>query len=178
MYYRITQLCKNKIYGNSSKKARRKIEVYYNKFMNWYNILEAVCMHTINPKGSQLLNTQELVALTLCTVEKPRITDNHFSLCSTSMDSINCRSCSSVLFTMEKKSMCRCTHVVPTCVVQRAAVIIEYPKRYVANKHRRSNVLINFSQENDNPGSSHHGAVETNLTRNPEVVGSVPGLAQ
>ena len=26
--------------------------------------------------------------------------------------------------------------------------------------------------------SSHHGAVETNLTRNHEVVGSIPGLAQ
>ena len=27
-------------------------------------------------------------------------------------------------------------------------------------------------------GNSHHGAVETNLTRNCEVVGSIPGLAQ
>ena len=27
-------------------------------------------------------------------------------------------------------------------------------------------------------GSSHHGAVETNLTRNHEVAGSIPGLAQ
>ena len=26
--------------------------------------------------------------------------------------------------------------------------------------------------------SSHHGAVETNLTRNHEVMGSIPGLAQ
>ena len=27
-------------------------------------------------------------------------------------------------------------------------------------------------------GSSHHGAVEMNLTRNHEVVGSIPGLAR
>ena len=27
-------------------------------------------------------------------------------------------------------------------------------------------------------GSSHHGAVEMNLTRNHEVLGSIPGLAQ
>ena len=27
-------------------------------------------------------------------------------------------------------------------------------------------------------GSSHHGAAETNLTRNHEVTGSIPGLAQ
>ena len=29
-----------------------------------------------------------------------------------------------------------------------------------------------------NPGSSHHGVAETNPTRNDEVVGSIPGLAQ
>ena len=28
------------------------------------------------------------------------------------------------------------------------------------------------------PGSSHHGAEETNPTKNHEVVGSIPGLAQ
>ena len=27
-------------------------------------------------------------------------------------------------------------------------------------------------------GNSHHGAAETNLTRNHEVAGSIPGLAQ
>ena len=31
---------------------------------------------------------------------------------------------------------------------------------------------------NANFWSSHHGAVEMNLTRNHEVVGSIPGLAQ
>ena len=29
-----------------------------------------------------------------------------------------------------------------------------------------------------NMGSSHHGAAETNLTRNREVSGSIPGLTQ
>ena len=29
-----------------------------------------------------------------------------------------------------------------------------------------------------NVGSSHRGAVETNLTRNHEVIGSIPDLAQ
>ena len=35
-----------------------------------------------------------------------------------------------------------------------------------------------FVNENKNSGSSRCGAVETNLTRNHDVVGSIPGLAQ
>ena len=48
-------------------------------------------------------------------------------------------------------------------------------------RRRRYIKYINFFFLNENfhgRGSSRHGAAETNLTRNLEVVGSTPGLAQ
>ena len=40
------------------------------------------------------------------------------------------------------------------------------------------NIFQNYSNQNNMAQSSHHGTVETNLTRNHEVVGLIPGLAQ
>ena len=37
---------------------------------------------------------------------------------------------------------------------------------------------LRIANQNYNEGSSHHGSVEKNLTRNHEVAGSIPDLAQ
>ena len=78
--------------------------------------------------GIQLnLEQQRLVALTLCPVENPSITYS-WSFCihdSASMDSINFGSCSTVVFTIEKKSLYKCTLAIQTCDVQGSIV---YPK--------------------------------------------------
>ena len=46
-----------------------------------------------------------------------------------------------------------------------------------ANLKIRINKLY-FTIKTMTPRCSHHGAVETNLTRNHEVVGSIPGFVQ
>ena len=43
---------------------------------------------------------------------------------------------------------------------------------YILNHRNELNIKLFNNQ------SSHHGAVETNLTRNHEVAGLIPGLAQ
>ena len=49
-------------------------------------------------------------------------------------------------------------------------------KIYIQNPYNSIAKTSNLKTEDT--GSSHHGAVETNLTSNHEVTGSIPGLAQ
>jgi len=53
-----------------------------------------------------------------------------------------------------------------------------YKSYNYVNCRESQKVISAIKKKKKKGGSSHRGAVKTNLTRNHEVVGSIPGLAQ
>ena len=49
---------------------------------------------------------------------------------------------------------------------------------FIQTLQKGSNISNKDGKLSSSLGSSHHGSMETNLSRNHEIAGSIPGLAQ